>query len=907
MRFDRRKVIYTTMPERFFISPHTSPAQNVAEKLFEILKPKRDSADFENSFLIAPTKNSARKIAEAFAKICHTKEDCATAGLEFVTPNVFLGKLLPPKPTANIFESLGALKKIIENLNAEDYPSVFSKGKDYINPLSFAKTLKRLRSTLVEAAHDFNTAYAEIKKRQIADAHKWAEFARIENLYVKELARISKSDPDSLAIEAARNPSITPSTIILAGLADMPKAMLDALKILESRGSEIIVMTISTRAELFDEWGLPLPDWTELTLGVTDSQITLCADTRDQAQRIAEEVSQLNALPDLACDEGASMRMISAELASAGVKTFSPEGEKLSDSDVFAFLKMLKNHYDATDPNASFALLRCPIFTNYISKKSGMPPAEVREIIDEYKTQKLCSHLEQAGEAAHGVEGRVFLEAVSLLEEGGAKASATLEKILTRTLGIPCAVSPNFEAACEALAKGLDLLRGAENLGYHFQISQALQILIEHCDARVFATQAAADDLRIQNWLEIFWSDNPDIFIADFNEAKVPERIFGDAFMPDNLRAILGIRDNAFRHTRDATMLDTLLCGKRTVKIFVPKIDANADPLRPSRLLLQNVPDILPRVGILFAEKSPDKSAAAFEKSWNLKITPGDTPEYLSATDFKIYLECPFRFYLERILKASAFNPEKAELDAMQLGEAVHDAFFKTAKTHTLDADEISESLVEEFRKSLRKKFGKTLPPAAMLQAESFTARLRAAAFVEATHREQGWKTIALEEKFEPLNIAGFKIKSRIDRIDQHPDGALLIVDYKTADSFATRARTSPAEAAHFSPSQTEIFKRWKDLQLPLYRQAVIEKYQTQNVACAYFTLPKNTDETNLEIWNISEDVQQDAIACAEFVAEQIRNKNFEPSEKSTLVRYYPELFGWTDAESLKNFLEIQK
>ncbi|MEL6353904.1 MAG: PD-(D/E)XK nuclease family protein [Cyanobacteria bacterium J06627_28] len=91
------------------------------------------------------------------------------------------------------------------------------------------------------------------------------------------------------------------------------------------------------------------------------------------------------------------------------------------------------------------------------------------------------------------------------------------------------------------------------------------------------------------------------------------------------------------------------------------------------------------------------------------------------------------------------------------------------------------------------------------------------------------WKTeatpIALEKRFEG-NWQGLKVTGRIDRIDETPNG-LVLIDYKTGSSAPKGIKDSNDKASI-------------DLQLPLYRDIAAELYPEQGVAdTQYFSLTK--------------------------------------------------------------------
>jgi RecB family exonuclease len=78
---------------------------------------------------------------------------------------------------------------------------------------------------------------------------------------------------------------------------------------------------------------------------------------------------------------------------------------------------------------------------------------------------------------------------------------------------------------------------------------------------------------------------------------------------------------------------------------------------------------------------------------------------------------------------------------------------------------------------------------------------------LEQERYHQGWRWLALEERFEKLMGRDwpFSLKGRIDRIDSHRDQGLILWDYKTGKI----------------PGANQIFKEGEEFQLPGYLAAV--------------------------------------------------------------------------------------
>jgi ATP-dependent helicase/nuclease subunit B len=401
-----------------------------------------------------------------------------------------------------------------------------------------------------------------------------------------------------------------------------------------------------------------------------------------------------------------------------------------------------------------------------------------------------------------------------------------------------------------------------------------------------------AGALELNGWLELLWEDAPHLVVAGLNDGRVPEAVVGDAFLPESLRARLGLKTNAQRFARDAYVLAALAAPRAAhgrLDLLVGKVSAAGDPLRPSRLLLRCADADLPRrVEFLFREVETAQASLPWTRAWRLRPRVVARPARLSVTALRDYLSCPFRFYLKHALGMAPVDPDKAELDARDFGTLIHGALQTMGEAESLRdcADEavLRDALLTAFERAVRERYGELLTLPLVVQFESARQRLRQAAAVQARECDAGWRILRVEWSFAFL-LGGLTVRGKIDRIDRHRDGRVRVLDYKTSDSPVT-----PAEA-HLGPVQATgavlpdwIYvavdgrqRRWIDLQLPLYRRAVVAEFGAA-VECGYFNLPKAAGETGLGLWaDYSPALQAAAEQCAERAAAAVAAGKFWP------------------------------
>jgi ATP-dependent helicase/nuclease subunit B len=257
-------------------------------------------------------------------------------------------------------------------------------------------------------------------------------------------------------------------------------------------------------------------------------------------------------------------------------------------------------------------------------------------------------------------------------------------------------------------------------------------------------------------------------------------------------------------------------------------------------------------------------------------------------TALKAWLACPFRFYLRHVRKMEPVDPAKGEMDAFDFGHLCHGALEalgrETGLRDCTDASVLEKFLLGALERAVAARYGKHLALPLVVQLESARQRLARAAAVQAGERAAGWEIIEVERAFE-IALGGLTVSGRIDRIDRHATtGAVRVLDYKTSDSPVSprdahlrslgKAETPPA----WLVTETEGKARaWADLQLPLYRHALVADHGPE-VQCAYFNLPKAIGGTGVLAWEeLTPELQASARGAAEAVCAAIAAGEFWP------------------------------
>lgn len=221
------------------------------------------------------------------------------------------------------------------------------------------------------------------------------------------------------------------------------------------------------------------------------------------------------------------------------------------------------------------------------------------------------------------------------------------------------------------------------------------------------------------------------------------------------------------------------------------------------------------------------------DKNVRKRIKERFTGEPLSPSDIETYAECPFRFFVERVLNLAPPEEITPEIQPQDLGSIVHavlerfyrqniDTFRKAVSEKKLEKNLLQsmDQIVDEIFNEKEKKISysaKGLRPHAKETVKMMTKQAvrKELEMVRALPRpllpvECEWefgKTPDTVLELETGGVSPALIRGRVDRIDASPDNSCFaVVDYKTGRNVT---------------SVVGKMKKGLHLQLPLYVEAV--------------------------------------------------------------------------------------
>ncbi|MFD2301825.1 PD-(D/E)XK nuclease family protein [Roseibacillus ishigakijimensis] len=876
--------------------------------------------DLSDQIVVVPTRNASRRLREALA--LHAAErDSGVLPPILLNPDDLLVPRDPEFPLASQAESLIAWVEVLRTIEPTDFPALFPKeipAQSFSWALHTARQFQQVQSLLGEAAHHASYA-AKVLGEHDLEPERWQELAHLEQLTHRHLLqqnRLPRQQARRLALE---NPALPPQgkSLLLLGLPDPPPALETLLENLAAKlPLAVAIHAPEEKAALFTRWGLPHEDWLQGPLDLPEEALQQARHPAEQAGKAAALVSE-HPEPHLVAAVGVPdpevLAPLQEELAQRGLASFDPAGTPLSRQGICHLLRLWREFLGQPALSTFRELLRVPGVAAAAGSfevpegSTPFPASQVLRAFDDFHEAHLCESLDDAWAVLPydqrkfgAVIGRALSWAQFHLRNGerqplGESLPSLLADIYAHTdLPADEGFATTAQLCQEVLQELQELPLAGISASESFQLYQTLLEQQTIPDAR------PDHALDLPGWLELPWEDAPHLVLTGCNEGSLPESVQGHPWLPNRARILLGLRHNAHREARDRHLLTSLLAARQAtgrVDLLFGRTTSQGDPLRPSRLLLATSAEDLPaRVNLLFRESDNAPQPLPWTLGWQLTPpAPGDPPATLSVTSFASYLACPFRYYLKHQLRMQRPDLDRSELNARDFGTFTHhilEKFADSSAASSESAKEIAECFDDLVSQQLVETYGERLSAPLILQANSIRQRLRWWAHLEARQRAGGWRILTTEAPLapadHPFQLEGMTLKGYIDRIEEHPEEGLRILDFKT------KKKPTPVIKAHLRNlkrsetlsdfpawQQLKEGKReqvWSNLQIPLYLLALRDRYPKRPRTAGYVQLGATKGDVHLDLWeSLDHEVLDAAEDCARGVARAIREQIFWP------------------------------
>ena len=724
-----------------------------------------------------------------------------------------------------------------------------------------------------------NLSFADVAEKGaglagFTDLDRWNALGVLQEAYHRILASLDKADRFTSRLEAMRRKECRfEGELFLFGTVDLTSTVRGMLTQVAAYVTAL-VHAPDEWSQRFDQFGcLCVTEWQSCNIAISEDQWRVADGPLDQTHEV------INCLREFGADyltADISIGLPDESLAPLLQRTFSAcdlparwgPGRRVGETAPIKLLSAVASLLEGNQYRDFAALIRHPDVNRWLESESL--DFDYLTLVDAQCQKRLpVDYAEIVPNQRRRPDDHLVAEVTAKVEEllkplvGPPRPLNEWSQPIAKLLSTIYASELDPNKVGDALViRGCDEIR--QVLISQRQVSAAvaprlsaadvLRQLVRDASNVNVGAPTVAGGIELLGWLELPLDDAPVLVLTSFNEEFVPSTIDADLFLPNALRIALEIDSNSRRYARDAYALSILLATRREMRLVVARRDAHDDPLLPSRLLFVADPETIANrwTKILSAHvnEEPVRSPGLIEtvpKESQLPIPLPDAnvqfTRALSPTDFKSYLACPYRFYLERVLRLKTVEDEIMEMDAGLFGTITHDALkcFGDGKYASADDEKAIESALNIcLNQVVQQQFGRSVAPAVALQIEQIRMRLNAFAPHQAQWRAKGWQIkytevprdneeITFEVDGELTTLAG-----RIDRIDFHAaTGRWAIWDYKTSDSAKT-----PRQAHNPGKGSVE----WADLQLPIYRHlaSCLEDVKG-DVQLGYILLPRDT------------------------------------------------------------------
>ena len=871
--------------------------------------------DLASTLVVVPTTNSGRRLRMALSS-------GGVSGGGVLAPHVLApSRLFAVDGVATRQESTWAWVRTLQEINVEDFPHLLpnhaagSTG-GFRSALALARQMMTLRDQLADGDASFRDAgFHSIEKE------RWEELNVLESAMLQNLSKWKLRDSVLAKRDKAKAPDLPAGVqrIVVACVPDPTPLAQRALQSFLSNGLPVTVLIHAPESEAdnFDAWGkprtemwqrkqIPIPEWKE-KLHVVDSSTEaaeLCVKIAGNCKTESDDLALTLCDPTFAT-------ALDKSFTDAEWPLFDPEGQSLAGSGLVRLLRVVSELARVPAPFPALQeLVRLPGSEPFLPKDVSRHHAA--KLMDELQLKHLPETVREAQSLCFKDDAR------SLIKELGEHFAKLQDDDILETLrtwlvqwleATDDQMAGTAKAAEPRIAEALEAIERLRSFDEKPKATEILEMILESLQpARASATrdQTAVD---LQGWLEISYDPSTHLILAGMHEECVPDGAVDDVFLPDSLKQDLGLRDAAGRFARDAFLLQGALRSrdeKGRVDAIVARFNDAGEARKPSRLLMRQSGAVLPGiVQHLFVESSSTSAkGGAWQRDWVLDLPQvdnpylDDPPRKISPSALRNYLNCPFRFYLEKILKMNRGEVGKLEMDAMDFGNLCHkvlEVFGRdTAIKDSVDAGVICEYLFSVLDSEVTKTYGERLSLPLMVQRESARERLRAFAAKQADDRASGWSIIETElavgRKGHDLEwqLAGHPLTMTVDRIDRHEDGKRWRVwDYKTSGKAAKpeehhlkrwdENENRPLLGDLFTPLGKRVDYRWADLQLPIYAAFVQDHFKTDELPeVGYINLPRAVGDVAFTSWdNFNPDLLEHALVWAEAAIGQIKASEF--------------------------------
>lgn len=793
--------------------------------------------------------------------------------------------------------------------------------------MNLARQIHQMQKELSAAGYDTREALAKLGRHlsHFNDQKRWEALALLQSRYEQTLLSARLHDPQvQLRIALHENTCRSEKHVVLIACTDLNPAPAAMLRQAAAAGTLVtaLVHLPQSQADDVDSLGVLLVDrWHDRPIDLPESVLHVVDRPGDQAEQVLRCIEALEPVgtysPDqitVGIGEAGLGRTIQRTLELGGIPARRATGTAMSQARPLTLLCALGQYGAAGRFDDFSALLRHIDMKSYLEHVGAWPQeatdgddGDVLTALDRYRDSTLQQFV---GE--HWLGKSLKLETIheqieTLLPDGRHTArmlsewSRPIADMLAAIYAFHRPVGSHHEEvglvrAIDEIAKALRQqaeLDDKSGFVPMMDFAEAIQFTFERVAGKDIPAEADCAAVELLGWLELELDDAPVLILSGFNEGAIPNSPTSDCFLPDGARRVLGLLDDRRRLARDRMALETILRSRRHLQLIAGRRGGQAEPLRPSRLMLAcDGVTMARRINRFYAavEDVSEAPLLLLKGGDESRITipfpdPAVRPSRpLAVTAFRDYISCPYRFYLKHVLRLRSINDGAVEMAGSGFGNLAHEVLrrfgMNPALADEVDGKKLASGLSALLDEVVDETFGPTRRGAVVLQIEQLRQRLKAFAHNQVKRVQDGWYILPehVERSYQAtIDVAGdpFMITGKIDRIDRNKNsGVFDVIDYKTVEG----GRKVTARTTHGSGRGDAI--QWRDLQLPLYRLLACQSGIDGPIKSGFFLLSGNLKVPSLDFPDWDKAELASAEACARQIIGRIRGGEFWPPRK---------------------------
>jgi ATP-dependent exoDNAse (exonuclease V) beta subunit len=875
--------------------------------------------NLDRMLLVLPGSLAGRRLQMLLAQRA-AREDVVLRPPEILTLGKLPERLYQAKlPFASELDQVMAWTAVLRNMPFEELkPLLFEVPQtDELTPwMELGRILGSLHRELASDLLDFSDVAETLTGT--AEESRWHVLATLQRRYLDLLDEAGLWDIQTARRFALQHGEVKPSEhdIILIGTVDLNRAQRQFLAVVGPQVTSLVGAPKSFSAGFDDDGTLRSEFWQQLEIPIDEEALHVRSTVRDAADELAVQLALLGTTRSpseitVGVPDPTLIPAFQESLHRTGVALRYGPGVAIQSTQPTKLLGIIQEFLAKGETEAFHTLIRETTVDGWLRRQCELPDDYLASI-DDYLNATLLQSVRALvlPEARRGKpEFECVLTAIdSLLEplrSGKRPLSQWVDPIraVLKTLYAGFEIDQRTEEG-NALWRSCGEINNAleqwtftpANLNADIELQDSLMWLQQMLHGLQIPPLRDPHSIEMIGWLELALDDAPVLMLSGMHDGVIPESLNSDAFLPNQLRSRLGLIDNARRYARDAYVMMTILKTREQVEFILNRLNSDGDPQTPSRLLL-SVPmeRLARRVLRLISDTEPVRAKVA---TWTPRIGQSDIAipkpkdggavTDMAVTDFKKYSECPYRFYLNRVLKLRSVEHLPLELDGGAFGDLVHQVledFFDSPVAGAKESEPIEKWLVSHLKEESERRFGISPPPAVVVQIEQAQTRLKSFAPLHAQRVREGWVMQEAEFKVERQGAVQLelddekimKLHGRIDRIDRHEaDDLWAVWDYKTGD------RAGKPRDVHLKSG------KWVDWQLPLYAELIRAKMGVDlaKATFGYILIPKNVGETAFLPADFKTEELESAVESAKELASRVINGVFWPPEEGIAVDY---------------------